>query len=1053
MARRAGIAGAFLMGRPTLGSVLIAAVLVAAAIPLALRAQDVFSTTTGGSAPLQGGVSTTEPAEPGHTRPTGTQGIEGNPDCPPPVMADGTSPKNWSCTTGNQGVVGNPDCPAPVSADGTSPKNWSCRTGTQGVEGNPNCPPPVIQGGMIPRNWSCAGPDMQPDPLTPLRDPDIAIDYRGDPGVPPLMRANATTEEEEAVAAVLTCRRAVVEGIERPSQADMAEYVCDDQGKALDMPPFQLRAEENVDQTVCILPLKSAVQELKAGKMLLMKAKDSAGAERDWHMSRGNAHLLRASISVDRSDICLVENPPRRPAAQQPGAPRRQQRPPVDMRAILRNPCEPVAGMDPRIRGALDANCPKAPAKGQPAQPPRQAQPQPQPQPQPPLQAQQPKTDSPDDDCEVAPPPLDIREMMMDFARRRDRDVAKFQDAGMKAANRFFTGMNEVVQQQLVFLAQERGKPASQIAEKVMAHLNNNALENHNKLLADAQKAVEDFVKDPTYESGKMVSNYLIGKVQGAATDRLPGGTKFCAAASRRATEETRKLEGAIKASGELDKMAKQTSDAADGAKACRITPRAASQDQRFRAAMQKKKDDEMRQRVRQADRAKTRPQRKQAADRQAAAQAQRDKAWREDAKRKQMAVSREQQKIQDEARGKADAGQLKAYRKQVDEMRDKQAQAIRDRNLQADDKKLAEQQRMKSEPPRRPTPPTLEEAAQQRQAQQAARQRAIDDARQQNAPRRAAAAQPKQETSPPEQPRRAEERQMADQARLEQKARAERRAAAGGDVPRQPADPGDTVRMRPEGGDTVRMRPEGGDTVRIPREAADAPRVPPSEDYRAAAEQMRLERQAAAAKRLPGVGDTVQMRPEGGDTVRLPSEGSYGGSAAPGSGVDSLKPLLEQKTPVNPFGEANTCFPTSVAADLRKQFPNRPYTDSDILRLGAGETVSPATVQDVLKKHYGHREFAGHGVERKRAQAEGSPVAVRSSDDIRKELAAGGEGARGIVFVRNKQTGSGHVVSADRAGSGAKFFDHQNGTDGTMWATISDLAPDAFEMFFFRTN
>ena len=30
----------------------------------------------------------------------------------------------------------------------------SRRTGTQGIEGNPNCPPPVI-GGITPKNWSC----------------------------------------------------------------------------------------------------------------------------------------------------------------------------------------------------------------------------------------------------------------------------------------------------------------------------------------------------------------------------------------------------------------------------------------------------------------------------------------------------------------------------------------------------------------------------------------------------------------------------------------------------------------------------------------------------------------------------------------------------------------------------------------------------------------------------------------------------------------------------------------------------------------------------------
>jgi hypothetical protein len=37
-------------------------------------------------------------------RPTGTQGIEGNPNCPPPVI-NGITPRNWSCPTGTQRVT------------------------------------------------------------------------------------------------------------------------------------------------------------------------------------------------------------------------------------------------------------------------------------------------------------------------------------------------------------------------------------------------------------------------------------------------------------------------------------------------------------------------------------------------------------------------------------------------------------------------------------------------------------------------------------------------------------------------------------------------------------------------------------------------------------------------------------------------------------------------------------------------------------------------------------------------------------------------------------
>jgi hypothetical protein len=914
---------------PRVAPVLVAAAFALAVLIAAPRAQDVFSTTTGGGRPLQGGVSATEPAEPGRTRPTGTQGVEGNPDCPPPRLADGTSPKNWSCTTAGQGVVGNPDCPPPVSADGTTPKNWSCRTGTQGVEGNPNCPPPALPNGMVPRNWSCAGPDMQPDPLSPLRDPTIPVDYRGDPGVPPMMRAEAVTDEEAAAGAVLTCRRAVVEGIDRPSQAEMAEYVCDDQGEALDLPPFQLR----VEQTVCILPLKSGVQELKAGKMLLMKAKESDGAERDWHMTRGNAHLLRASISVDQSDLCMVENPPKPRALRQ-----RPPAPPVDLRAAMRNPCEPVAGLDPRLRGALDAKCPKAPHKDPPQ---AQAQPQPQPQPAPgPQQALESKTAN--DDCEVARAPLDIRDQAMDWARQTDRNFGNFQGAAMKGANRFFAGMHEVLLQQLVFLAQHPGDPASQIAEAVGKHLTNNAQENHNKMLDDALKAVENFVKDPAYESGKMVSNYLIGRATGAVTDRLPGGAKFCAANSRRATEKTRKLRAAIEAAEELDKLAKEAEGAADGCKACRRTPLEAAQDQRFNAEMRKKMDEEMRRAAEKAARDKSRPQRIQAGERQMTAQARRDRMLREQAQRGGPPPRRPS----------ADREQIAAEQRAVDRQRAEQAETIKQQQAAVDRRRQQDRQRLMDEPPRRPSqPPSAERARSEQQLRQAERQKQIEEAKRQNELRRA---------QPP----------------------------------------------------------------------------------------------AAAPQRPAGAGDTVRTRPGGGDTAQLPREGGYGSGGPPASGgAGQLKPLSQQATPVNPFGQNQNCLPASVAADLRKKHPNRPYTDSDIRIAGADEPTSSAEAIEILRKHYGQERFANHTPARQRAQQLGIPAKMGSSAEIEEELLGGAADSRGIVFVRDKATGSGHVVRAERDGGGVRYVDNQQGTDGKTWAVAKDYTPDAYDLFFYRTN
>lgn len=58
-----------------------------------------------------------------------------------------------------------------VLAPGSGAAQSSSRpTGTQGVEGNPNCPPPVI-GGITPRNWSCPTGTKPPAPQTQAARP------------------------------------------------------------------------------------------------------------------------------------------------------------------------------------------------------------------------------------------------------------------------------------------------------------------------------------------------------------------------------------------------------------------------------------------------------------------------------------------------------------------------------------------------------------------------------------------------------------------------------------------------------------------------------------------------------------------------------------------------------------------------------------------------------------------------------------------------------------------------------------------------------------------
>ena len=719
------------MNRLRLLSALAAVALAAAVQPPAPRAQDVFSTTTGGGTTLQGGVSTDAPAaEPatggGRTsRPTGTQGIEGNPNCPPPQLPGGGTPKNWSCPTR-----------------------------TQGIEGNPLCPPPVMQGGMVPRNWSCNGPDMQPDPLgPPLRDPTIVVDYRGDPALPPLMRGNPRNEQEVVTGAVLTCRRAVVEAIDRPSQAEMAEYVCTDQTRAVsELPPFQLYVEETGR---CIQPLNGAVQELKAGKMLLMKARGAQCAERQQHATQGNGHLRRAAAGVRQADQCLVQNQPPPQPPQRPTRPPPRREPTVaeTRHDPRRDPCKPVAGVDPRIRALTAANCPppgQVAMQGPPAgvRPPQQGTPG--------------NNPAPSENCQMPPPPPDIREQLMNWAREMDRIATENQKAARKAADRFFTGMSEVVQQQLVFLAQKPGEPAKQIAEAVVRYLNNDRNENHRQLLESAHKAVMEFYNDPAYSLGKATANAGMDKVSGFATQKLAAGATFCVAATKRAIQETQKIQQATKAAGTLKKMHADGKAAAEAANSCKA-PEPSLEGCRF-----------------------------------------------------------------------------------------------------------------------------------------------------------------------------------------------------------------------------------GSATGPLPENCANVP-----------------------------------------------------------------KPLSQQTTPANPFGQRKNCFPVAVANQLRKDNPTMPYTDSDILLLAADEMVDDITVQAVLKQRFGHKEFPHLTAQQRQWFEEGKPFPARNSGDIQVLLNRGGPNSRGLVFYKDKKTNTGHVVEVhlDNKDRRVIYTDSQTGVDARMYATTADLDPDGSALFFFPTN
>jgi hypothetical protein len=98
-----------------------------------------------------------------------------------------------------------------------------------------------------------------------------------------------------------------------------------------------------------------------------------------------------------------------------------------------------------------------------------------------------------------------------------DRMVAESAANAMYNGGRFMQGVLDWANETATFLAQEPGKPLEQIVtgtgtfamETVPAYLMNNNAENHAKLYAAAEKAIEDFQKDPAYAIGHAAPNAI----------------------------------------------------------------------------------------------------------------------------------------------------------------------------------------------------------------------------------------------------------------------------------------------------------------------------------------------------------------------------------------------------------------------------------------------------------------------------------------------------------------------------------------------------------------
>jgi len=105
---------------PVVGCAILAVVL-AVFTASGAYAQDVFS-------------SSANPATSGNSGKTGTQGVNGNPFCPPPVIiVNGvrTTPRNWSCRGDAQSYQTTPHAPPAVTRPG--PACWWCRLDEHGA--------------------------------------------------------------------------------------------------------------------------------------------------------------------------------------------------------------------------------------------------------------------------------------------------------------------------------------------------------------------------------------------------------------------------------------------------------------------------------------------------------------------------------------------------------------------------------------------------------------------------------------------------------------------------------------------------------------------------------------------------------------------------------------------------------------------------------------------------------------------------------------------------------------------------------------------------------
>lgn len=154
-----------------------------------------------------------------------------------------------------------------------------------------------------------------------------------------------------------------------------------------------------------------------------------------------------------------------------------------------------------------------------------------------------------DSGCVDPPAPPDLQREALALARQLDAVATEWQDDAIVATGRFFFHMSRAVAAQLRFLAQTPGEPGSQIWQAIVTYVNNDALENHNRLLDGAVAAVRAFDRDPAAAMGAAAGNAAFDASSGAAL-------KFCKVAKKAATKAAARIAEAKKAADRLKKAA-----------------------------------------------------------------------------------------------------------------------------------------------------------------------------------------------------------------------------------------------------------------------------------------------------------------------------------------------------------------------------------------------------------------------------------------------------------------------------------------------------------------